>query len=228
MAQAGHVEFARELEERDEHVAAAIGAVRELEGEVAEVRARAEGIAEIREGYPFERQRLAAGLESAREQLATREAEQAEAEADLARAKEGEEQAAARRAVTRTADAAASARRNVARSEDELGSLERAMEQAEAELPRLRERSRTLARRLEELPRVTRVETDPDDLAALLDWGSRARAALFVAAGGLETEREQIVREANELGAAVLGEAALAASVATVRERIERAADGGR
>jgi chromosome segregation ATPase len=227
MAQARHVELARELEEQDERVADAIGALRALEAEVAEVRAHAEGVDEIRAGFPFEQERLHAALEAARAQLAAREAEEAKAEAELARARESEEQAA-RRAVTRARDATATARRHLARTEEQLEALERAAARAEAELPRLQERARGLGRRLEELPRVTRVDTDPSDLPLLLEWGSRARAALFVATGGLETERDRIVREANELGAAVLGEAALAASVASVRERIERAAADGR
>ncbi|HEY6053739.1 MAG TPA: hypothetical protein VIU86_07385, partial [Gaiellaceae bacterium] len=68
---------------------------------------------------------------------------------------------------------------------------------------------------------VTRVETEPSGLGGLIEWTTRARAALFVAVGGLESERERIVREANELGAAVLGDASVVTSVRLVRERIE-------
>jgi hypothetical protein len=60
-------------------------------------------------------------------------------------------------------------------------------------------------------------------LAELEDWAGRARAALFVARGTLETERERIVAEANALGAAVTGEPAAGTSVALVRKRIEDA-----
>ena len=79
--------------------------------------------------------------------------------------------------------------------------------------------------RLRQDPRVTKVAADPGDLPGLLEWGARARGALLVATSVLETERERIVREANELGAAALGDQALAASVALVREQIERAAE---
>ena len=60
-------------------------------------------------------------------------------------------------------------------------------------------------------------------LDGLLEWASRARAAILVARGGLETERERAVREANELAAAVLGEELGATRVSAVRERLERA-----
>jgi hypothetical protein len=48
-------------------------------------------------------------------------------------------------------------------------------------------------------------------------------AALFVVKGGLETERERVVREAGELGAAVLEEPPVGASVSLVRRRVEDA-----
>lgn len=223
MADLRHLTFARELEERDERVAAAISVVRGLEADVAEVRARAEGIAAIQASYPLERERLEQAVARARTELAAREADQVEAEAELARAKEGEQQAAARRTVVRTKDAAASARRKLAHLEEEQETLERDLARAEAELPRLVEHARALARRLAELPQLASVDVEPGDLPALLDWGARARAALFVACGGLETERERIVREANELGAAALGDPSLALGVRLVREAIERA-----
>ncbi|HEY6032477.1 MAG TPA: hypothetical protein VIU44_18050 [Gaiellaceae bacterium] len=222
MADARHVQFARELEERDERVAAALEALQQLQADVAEVRTHADALESFLAAYPGERARLERAAASAREELEARTAERAEAEAELERAGSDEDVAAARRALTRTTDAESSARRKLERTDEERASLERKAVRVEAELPRLEERARRLARRLGEQPRVTRVETEPSGVAALIEWTSRARAALFVAAGGLETERERIVREANELGAAVLGEADLAASVRLVRERIER------
>jgi chromosome segregation ATPase len=58
-------------------------------------------------------------------------------------------------------------------------------------------------------------------LAELDEWGGQVRAALFVARGTLEAERERIVVEANALGAAVLGEQLGGSSVALVRRRVE-------
>jgi hypothetical protein len=74
------------------------------------------------------------------------------------------------------------------------------------------------------VPRVSDAGgADPGaSLDDLVEWGARVHAALFVVRGGLELERERVVREANELGAAVLGEP-VAASVGRVRELIERA-----
>lgn len=60
-------------------------------------------------------------------------------------------------------------------------------------------------------------------LRDLEEWGAQTRAALFVARGGLETERERLVDEANALGSAVLGEPLGASSAALVRRRIEQA-----
>ncbi|MBA3788673.1 MAG: hypothetical protein H0X21_08270, partial [Actinobacteria bacterium] len=54
------------------------------------------------------------------------------------------------------------------------------------------------------------------------EWVSRAHAAVFVARSGLETERERVVREANELAASVLGEPFSATSVDVVRKRLEQ------
>jgi hypothetical protein len=48
---------------------------------------------------------------------------------------------------------------------------------------------------------------------------------VLVARGGLETERERIVREANELASSVLGEPLYTASVAVVRRRLEEQLD---
>ena len=58
-------------------------------------------------------------------------------------------------------------------------------------------------------------------IEGVLEWAARAHAAVFVARSGLETERERVVREANELAASVLGEPLYATSVALVRQRLE-------
>jgi len=224
MADAGHVRFARELEERDERLAAALARVRALQAEVDELRSHAAAAVAFRAAYPGERERLAGEHAAAADELRLREAALAAAEAALARAKEGEERAAARRAVTRTADAASSARKKLARLDDEGTALERESARVEEDAVRLERRCEELAARLAATPRTTAVPAPAAGLEALVGWTSRARAALFVTAGGLETERERVVREAAELGAAVLGEPTAATSVRLVRERVERAA----
>src|SRR4051794_15150759 len=224
MADVGHVRFARELEERDERIASALARVRALQTDVEQMRAHGAAAIGFRAAYPAERARLGSERIAAAEELREREAALAAAEAGLARAEEGEEQAAAPRAVTRTADAASSARKKLAPLEDEQASIERESARVEEDALRLERRLGELAERLTGTPRTTSVPAPSPGLEALVGWTSRARAALFVTAGGLETERERVVREAAELGAAVLGEPTAATSVRLVRERVERAA----
>jgi hypothetical protein len=57
-------------------------------------------------------------------------------------------------------------------------------------------------------------------LRPVREWTREARAAIFVARGSLARERETIVRQANELGTAVLGEPVTALTVAAVTERV--------
>ena len=56
----------------------------------------------------------------------------------------------------------------------------------------------------------------------MTDWASRADGALLLARSGLDDEREAVVREANELAIAVLGDSA-PAGVHQIRERVEAA-----
>ncbi|MDQ3891244.1 MAG: hypothetical protein M3312_11945, partial [Actinomycetota bacterium] len=58
-------------------------------------------------------------------------------------------------------------------------------------------------------------------LAGVSTWATSARAALFVARGGLVSEREAVIRQANELGALVLGEPLTSATPSLVARRIE-------
>jgi hypothetical protein len=218
MADASHVRFARELEQRDAAIAADLAAVRALQADVEELRTHALAALTVRERYPSEREALERVRDEARHELQAREADLAAAESELARARPGDAEAAARRAVTRAADAAASALRRVARLEAEGDALEQQHARAEADEPRLRARAVELAERLRAAPRATAVDQREDTV----EWTSRARAALFVAAGNLETDRERVVREANELAAAALGDPSAAASVTLIRARIEQ------
>jgi hypothetical protein len=59
--------------------------------------------------------------------------------------------------------------------------------------------------------------------AALVEWASRAHAALFVASGSVDTQRERVIREANELATAILGEPTYGSTVAQARARVESA-----
>ena len=75
-------------------------------------------------------------------------------------------------------------------------------------------------------PRVRDVPAAPADLHGTLEWASRARGSLLLEHSGLAREREEVVREATELLASVLGEPLNATAVAGVRERLARALAG--
>jgi chromosome segregation ATPase len=202
------LDVVRELERRDAAAAAAIAAASELERSLNELRSRAATTAELLARLPAERERVAAAREGAAAALgAAREA--------LAAADE-EGALDARRALEL-------AESGLAEAEAAVAAVERDGDAAEGERDRIDLDTRAAAARLAALERVHEVEPPAPGLAGALDWTSRARAAVFVVRSGLELERERIVREAEELGAALLGE-----QVYTVKALVERvSATGG-
>jgi chromosome segregation ATPase len=218
--------IARELEERDDALAASIAELAELEHEIERLRERATEVQALLAGVPAERERAAVEVGAAREELAARERALRDAEAALAVAEGGRDEeaiAATRRHLVRARDAVSSTERKLARVEAAAAELERAADAAGREAPELEARARDLAVRMRGMRRVARAGAeDPEPtLSGVVEWAARARATVFVARGGLETERERGVREANELGASVLGEPLSATSVALVRRRLE-------
>ncbi len=79
-----------------------------------------------------------------------------------------------------------------------------------------------IAERMGGAPRITDAPQPGDDL---VDWGSRARAALYLARTSFEHEREQIVREAAEIGSSALGEPVYGSTVEAVLRRLEEHAE---
>jgi len=196
------LDVVRELERRDAASAAAIEAAATVEGSIEELRARAAATAELLARLPGDRERVerataaaAAGVDTARADVDAANEEHAEAARD-----------ALALAGTRLADA-----------QEALAAVEREAAAAEAERGRVDADAVAAAERLAELERVHEVDLPRPGLAGALDWTSRARAAVFVVRSGLEQERERIVREAEELGAALLGE-----QVYTVRALVDR------
>ena len=61
------------------------------------------------------------------------------------------------------------------------------------------------------------------NLDGALEWASRARGALLLQHSALARERDEVVREATELLASVLGDPLTTTAVAGVRERLARA-----
>src|SRR5436853_214379 len=104
-----------------------------------------------------------------------------------------------------------------------LAEVEAEADQVAAESEAVQREAESTAVRLAAVPRLTQ-PGPPEDVEA---WAARARGALLVLHGALAAERDAIVREANELGSALLGEALGAVSVANVRERLARTLPGG-
>jgi len=213
--------FAAELEQRDAALAERLADLADLGRRVDEIRAEAEQLGRFLARLPLDRTQLDAALADAeRDREAARTAlEQARRPVERAR---GEEAAAtARRHEAHAATDVRTTEERRSRLVARRKELEREADAAAAAAQSLAARGRELAAELETTPRVAGPEPPAPGLDALADWGSRAHAAVFVARSGLETERERVVREANELAASVLGEPLYATSVSLVRERLE-------
>jgi hypothetical protein len=83
-----------------------------------------------------------------------------------------------------------------------------------AELPRLEQHARDLAYGI------------PGGIAFgdgdLIDWASRARAALFVASSDVDARRERTIDEANELASSLLGESTHGSTPEQALARVNR------
>jgi hypothetical protein len=216
--------YARELEAEDAALAAALADVSALHGDARELHDRASSAHAFLAALPSERAAAAAAVDRAEREREERVTAARAAEDELEQAERSDKEKqilAARRAVVRTRDAAATAERKLERARGAHEALERETAAIERDLPELESRARDLAGRLAQLPRAA-VGMPAPGLDATIDWAARAETALFVARSGLESERERVVRQANELGASALGEPLIAMSVSLVRERIER------
>ena len=102
--------------------------------------------------------------------------------------------------------------------------MEQELAEAETAIPELEIETQALSLRLAEVPRVSRAGLEPagPGLDGIDEWASRVAAALLVVRSGLDTERDRLIREANELAASVLGDQNVGTSVALVRARLER------
>ena len=220
--------FLRELERADEAASAVLAELDDLAREIEALRTRAVELDAFLARLPAERERLTEAIEAGeREEAAAREA-LAAAEQELAAAeREGKRErlAAARRAEVRTRDALRGVERRLTELRARLSRLEEDAREAVEEVPRLDERAHALAAALRGRPRLAeRVGDAPAaGLTAIAGWAANALAALFVARGGLASERDAVIRQANELGALVLGEPLTSASPSTVARRVEQA-----
>jgi len=217
----------RELERTDEAVAAELAETDELSAEVDALRARALELQRFFACLPDERTAAAEavaeadrGLTEARAGAEHAAGEEARAEADGSK----ERLAEARRFVLRARDALHMAERRWTSARDRAAELDAHAEAAERETAALGARASELAAALLTRPRFTGdAVADPGPGAAgVAEWGTRARAALLVARSQLAAERDAVVRQANEVGAVVLGETLPPLGTAAVARRVER------
>ena len=219
--------FLHELERADEAAAAVLADLDELARDVDSVRRRAVELEALEIRLPAERERAHAAVASAERELEGQRRALVAAETELREMESGGDAAgrsAARRAATRARDRASVTERRLAAALTEAGRLGSEAERAAREETDVCERARELARTLAERPGLAeQVGGSPaPGLAGAAEWASGARAALFVARGALAREREELIRQANELGALVLGEPLTASSAALVARRVER------
>jgi len=219
----GHL---RELHERDEVLGRELARLAALEGEVQRIREQAAELSRLLERLPEERERLGRAVGEAQAELGRRAAEAGSAKELVERvAQTGDERSLreANRSLRRARDAMGIAQRSHAARQQALAELERRAREGEAEALSLGAAARDAAGRLEATARLSATgrAAPRDGLPGLANWASRARAGLFVVRAGLEREREPLLRQANELVSATIGEPLYAATVALALRRLE-------
>jgi hypothetical protein len=219
----GALDYVRELEGRDEAIAASLETLGSLRRRTRSLGAEATRLRAVLTLLPREQVAAASAIERGEADVEARRLELADAEEAASHGRRDRE--AREVAVER-------ARRAVARAEEELSSarqraeaLTGAQEVAEREATAVVSAAAALARKVAAAPRLaSRIPEPPEPgLTGVTEWATRADGALLLARSGLDDEREAVVREANELAASVLGELPAPAGVRRIRERVEAA-----
>jgi hypothetical protein len=224
--------FIRELEHADEAVAAVLTELDELYASGEAVRERALELESFFVRLPDERAATALAEKEARAGAEERRMAAARAAQELRAAEaagDDERLAAARRFDVRARDAVGTAERLLREAEEHAARLEAQADAADEEAKELARRAGELAEALAERPRLAADAGAPpvESLPGIAEWGTQARAALLVSRGQLAAERDAVIRQANELGALVLGEPLTATSAAGVVRRVERELGAG-
>ncbi len=206
---------------RDAHAEARLAEVDELRSEVERLRDHASRVLAFEEGLPAEREARGRAVTRFEGAVARARQKREDAERELERVRD-KERAHAERALAEARADEHAAGEELRGAQDAVAALEQEAEQADAQARELQSEALHVAERLASLPRLSRDATQPpgDGLAGVEEWGARARPALLLLRSALAAERDAIVREANELGSAALGESLGATSVRRVRERI--------
>jgi chromosome segregation ATPase len=222
-----------ELAARDAAIAADLDVVAGVSTRAATVGERARELEALLDQLPDERAALDREEAGVREREVRAQQELAEAQRVLSslehkRRSSDDRRAQAERELARARETVA----DVSGALNRLSARRRQLADDEhgvrAEAEGLSVEAAAVAAAARELPRVSGSgSSEPGrGLRELSDWAERVHAALLVVRSSLDTERERVVREANELGAAVLGEWLGGSSVALVRRRIEEALGG--
>jgi hypothetical protein len=219
-----------ELERMDEATGAELAEIDELSAAVAEIHRQAVELHELLARLPEEREAVARAVDESGRELADAKDALRQAEEELAAAEAGDDPervTAARRFEVRARDHLHIAERKAAAARAHASDLAARADAAQVQVAELETRARQLAKVLEQRPRLTEdaVATPAPGPAGVAEWATRARAALLVARSQLAEERDAVVRQANELGAVLLGEEIPAASAAAVARRVERELD---
>ena len=220
--------LAADIERRDGDVARALELVLDLGRRADAIKSSAAHLQRLLESAPGDIAALDRSEAEARDAWAETASALAHAERrvlELAqnRRASAEALAAADRDLELSRELAAGAAARVDRLVHDKAELIRAESAAHADAFDLVRDANDVASRLQSVQRVSASgrEAPGQDLEQLSEWGSRVRAALFVVRGQLEGERDRLVREANELGSAVLGEQLAGSNVTLVRRRLE-------
>jgi hypothetical protein len=223
----GRVALLQELERADETAAAELAEVDRLCVDVLDLRERAHELGAFFRRLRAERAAAAAAAEEAVRALAAARVAAERAAAASARAEgdaDAERVAEARRFEVRARDSLHMAQRRAQSAREQMTALEARAEAAERETAALEARARELAALVEPRPRLAHdaVGVPREGAPGIEEWATRARAALLIARSQVEAEREAVVRQANELGALVLGETLPPLGASAVARRVER------
>jgi hypothetical protein len=220
-----------ELERTDEAIGAELAELDELAAAADAIHERAVELERLFARLPEEREAAAAAVEEADQALAAAQEALESAREVLAAAKkvdDPERLAEARRFEVRARDHVHIGDRKAAAAREHAAELESRGDAAQVEAAELERRAQGLADVLRKRPRLTddAVAAPGSGPSGVADWGTPVRAALLVARSQLAAEKDAVVRQANELGAVVLGEEIPATSAAAVAQRVERELGG--
>lgn len=212
-----------ELEQEDAEKGELVLEAHVLLERVRTVEGTATGVKQTKAGLPAKRESAMQGLDRARDEARHARAAFAEALGAVRSAKKGEERTAELFEV-RARDRLSVAERRVAEAESDAEALELLGRRLDELALKLQVEAKSLAEELGSRPRIAdEAGAEPaPGLDGLLAWAETARAALLVARSQAMVERDAVIRQANELGSATLGESLGSAGVAVVAQRVEQ------